>query len=135
MVMGCRVQSKRRAGHHHHARKRPSATVIVRSAPAFFDAGLARRARGSELNTWEATNNRLNISLLRLCTKTPQSRALENTGPERTLSDYFTGVLVEAPPHNPRKQREIPPTAGSGERFRKGKWRMEPGQRRTFSGA
>jgi hypothetical protein len=26
-------------------------------------------------------------------------------------------------PHNPRKQRKYPAAAGSGERFRKGKWR------------
>ena len=34
---------------------------------------------------------------LRLSTKGPQSRALENTGPERTLLGYLTAVLVESP--------------------------------------
>ncbi len=46
------------------------------------------------------------------------------------------GAAASAQPfsHNPRKQRKNPAAAGSGERFRGGKWRRGRDCRRTFSG-
>jgi len=46
--------------------------------------------------------------------------------PWETASEPLGPVAGAQPhPHNPRKQRENPAAAGSGERLRGGKWRRE----------
>ena len=58
--------------------------------------------------------------------KSTQSSGPENIGPERPIPRRPAPEASAQPrPHNPRKQRKNPAAAGSGERFREGKWRRE----------
>src|SRR5690606_1044914 len=54
-------------------------------------------------------------------------RAVERSGEYRASENHSgccsEGASAKLTAHNPRKQRENPATAGSGERFRGGKWR------------
>lgn len=66
-----------------------------------------------------------------------QSGAGNRSGECRPRENAFgrpdAEVSEQPNPHNPRKQRKNPATAGSGERLSDGKWRRERDCGRTFS--
>ena len=60
-------------------------------------------------------------------------RSGENWPLETTSGPLGAGASAQLIPHNSRKQQKNPAAAGSGERFREGKWRRERDPSPTFS--
>lgn len=74
------------------------------------------------------------FSLLQKFTETGAVHSSGEYRPWETASGPPCAEASAQPlPHNPRKQRKNPAVAGSGERFRRGKWRREGDCHPTFS--